>query len=1139
LNSTPLGEVISERQLYRHRMRAGLRIGDGKRVDLFRYMAWVREELQKRRAERDQQPADPYARSKEAARARNAAISEAGRDIGELPTVADPERKQRAESDFRWFCESYFPQTFYLPWSPDHLKVISKIEQAVKEGGLFSMAMSRGNGKALALDTPLPTPDGWTTMGDVQVGDTLFDEHGWPCRVLAATEVQLGRPCLQITFSDGESIVCDEDHLWSVEDRHKRVNPRVLPASTIKQNFILPNNRKWQEHRYRVPIADLLRTPEADLCIDPYVLGYWLGDGTASCNVITIHKDDVEEVADEIRGCGEPVLIRNRERNVMTCTIGKGHEADPEKTRRVQHAQKALDCGVSVRRAAEWSGLTVSSVAAMRGLGRWSSIRRGEPSSLQARLRYEGVLDNKHIPQKYLRAAPWQRLALLQGLMDSDGYVSEKGRCELALKDGPLARDVDDLLAGLGLKFCTSTKMVTLDGKQYGPFLRYEFRSWQNFPVFRLTRKLDRLRPQPNRGDTTRNRTIVDVQSVPSVAVRCIEVDSDSKLYLAGRSMVPTHNSSLVETSCMWAMLFGHREFVCLIGSDEAHAVDMLESIKTELDSNDLLLEDFPEVCFPIHRLEGIANRCSGQLYRGDRTHIGWTAKEVVLPVIAGSPASGAIIRVAGITGRIRGMKYKRPDGRSVRPSLVVIDDPQTDESARSLSQCEHRESILAGAILGLAGPGRKISGIMPCTVIRPGDMADSILDPSKHPEWNGERTKLVYSFPSNTRLWQQYAELRADGFRSGDHGKAATEFYRERRDEMDAGAVVAWPERFNPDELSAIQHAMNLKLRDEAAFQAEYQNEPLPDVKPEDDLLAAEQIAAKTNGHARRIVPVGATRLTAFIDVQQKLLYYVVCAWADDFTGYVIDYGTYPDQRTPYFTLRDAKLTLTDAAVGTGLEGSIYAGLEALCEDLLSREWRQDNGSALRIERLLIDANWGSSTDVVYQFCRQSSHAAILMPSHGRYVGASSLPFAEYRRKPGDRIGHNWRIPATTGRRTIRYALYDTNFWKSFLQARLAVSMGDRGCLSIFGRSGEPHRSFAEHITAEYRVRTSGRGREVDQWKLRPEASDNHWLDCLVGACVAASMQGVELLRGVEPKAQPRKRLRLSAFQRSVRRDR
>ncbi len=129
----------------------------------------------------------------------------------------------------------------------------------------------------------------------------------------------------------------------------------------------------------------------------------------------------------------------------------------------------------------------------------------------------------------------------------------------------------------------------------------------------------------------------------------------------------------------------------------------------------------------------------NGQLYKGKRTQIGWTAKEVVLPTIEGSSASGAIIKVAGLTGRIRGMKFKRPDGRTVRPSLVVLDDPQTDESARSLSQCANRESILAGAVLGLAGPGKKISGIMPCTVIRPGDMADNILDRNRHPEWNGE----------------------------------------------------------------------------------------------------------------------------------------------------------------------------------------------------------------------------------------------------------------------------------------------------------------------------------------------------------------------------------------------------------------
>ena len=177
--------------------------------------------------------------------------------------------------------------------------------------------------------------------------------------------------------------------------------------------------------------------------------------------------------------------------------------------------------------------------------------------------------------------------------------------------------------------------------------------------------------------------------------------------------------STLTECAALWAMLYGHREFVVLIGATEAAALEMLESIKTELEINEHLAVDFPEVCFPIAALGGIANRCGGQLYKGERTRITWTSNELVLPTIKESAASGIIMRVAGITGRVRGMKFKRADGRSVRPSLVIIDDPQTSESAGSLEQTRKRVRVLAGDILGLAGPGQKISGIMPCTIIR------------------------------------------------------------------------------------------------------------------------------------------------------------------------------------------------------------------------------------------------------------------------------------------------------------------------------------------------------------------------------------------------------------------------------------
>ena len=593
--------------------------------------------------------------------------------------------------------------------------------------------------------------------------------------------------------------------------------------------------------------------------------------------------------------------------------------------------------------------------------------------------------------------------------------------------------------------------------------------------------------------------------------------------------------SSLTESAAIWAMLYGHREFVVLVGASESAALEMLDSIKTEFEVNEHIAADFPEVTYPIKKLEGIANRCAGQLYNGERTRITWTANEIVLPTIAGAASSGVIVRVAGITGRIRGMKFKKPDGRTIRPEFVVIDDPQTSESAGSIEQTRKRVRVLAGDILGLAGPGKKISGIMPCTVIRPGDMAEQILDKTKHPEWNGERCKMIYQFPRNEELWNRYADLRADELREKGTFEEATEFYRTHRAEMDEGAVVSWPDRHNYDEISAIQHAMNLKFTDEAAFWAEYQNDPLPEDLGSDEQLTVDGIVNKLNGHSRGSIPVSANHLTMFIDVQKTLLFFVVCAWDDDFTGTVIDYGAWPDQRRRYFSLADANPTLQAKFPRAGLEGCLYGGLKALTEDYLSREYTRDDGAAMKIEKCLIDANWGQSTDVVYQFCRESVHSGVIVPSHGKYIGASSKPMGEYKKTPGDRVGLNWRMPNIRGKRSVRHVIYDTNYWKSFIASRILVSLGDRGSLSLWGRSCEQHMLFAEHLTAEYRVKTEGRGRRVEEWKMRPEAHDNHWWDGLVGCAVAASMCGC-ILEGTGTRVQekPKIKLKLSDLRRN-----
>lgn len=309
-----------------------------------------------------------------------------------------------------------------------------------------------------------------------------------------------------------------------------------------------------------------------------------------------------------------------------------------------------------------------------------------------------------------------------------------------------------------------------------------------------------------------------------------------------------------------------------------------------------------------------------------------------------------------------------------------------------------------------------------------------------------------------------------------------------------------------------------------------------MPEEVARSDTLGPEEIASKVSGHEKGLVPIACTRLTMAIDVQGSALYWLVCAWEEDFTGSEIDYGTQPEQSEAYFTLRGLMRTLADESPRAGAEGAIAAGLERLCARTLGRVWRRDDGAELRVERCLIDANWGTSTDLVYAFCRRSPFAGVVMPGHGRYVGASSLPLTEGTRRPGERVGLNWRVPALGARRAVRHVRYDTNFWKSFVHARLSAVTGDPGSLSLFGHGPERHRMLADHLTSEYRVPTQGRGRQVEEWKLRPESSDNHWLDCLVAAAVAASMQGVTL-EGYEKAAEvKRERVRFSEMQRKAR---
>jgi len=156
------------------------------------------------------------------------------------------------------------------------------------------------------------------------------------------------------------------------------------------------------------------------------------------------------------------------------------------------------------------------------------------------------------------------------------------------------------------------------------------------------------------------------------------------------------------------------------------------------------------------------------------------------------------------------------------------------------------------------------------------------------------------------------------------------------------------------------------------------------------------------------------------------------------------------------------------------------------------------------------VDANWGDSTDVVYDFCRHSERN--WLPCHGKYYGATGAGINEVKRKPGEKTGDHWRIPPVTGKRVLRHLIYDTNFWKSFLLNRLNTPTGSQRCLTFWKDDPSTHRLIADHINGEYQTMVQARGREVVEWKIKPERPDNHWLDCLTGCCVAGSLAGCQL---------------------------
>lgn len=417
---------------------------------------------------------------------------------GAMAEVARRQKQERYKTDPVAWAENYLGIKL---WSRQ-----KEIIESIRDNRNTAVAAGHGVGKDLPLDTPLPTPSGWTTMGDVQPGDYLLDEEGNPTLVTTKSVV-FNNPLYKITFSDGAEVVSSETHLWNTIDfkaakKARRSEQGVTDwrdwwdASTTKQTselletLTVPNGSA-QARNHNIPINRALQLPEIDLPVDPYVLGAWLGDGTSIRAEMTI--GDCPFIVDEFEARGVSLTKLPSQKYGYTFA----HQGFVKNFKEL------------------------------------------------------GVYDSKRIPGLYLRASVDQRKDLLRGLMDTDGFVCHDSVCGIDLMSNDLALGVVELVRSLGARISMTPSRTYLDGRDVG--IRYRMVFNPDFdPFTEGSYKSQAFQPHENRTSHHTSRWITSIERVETVPSQCVSVDSPRNLYLATEWMIPTHNTFCAAVAVAW-----------------------------------------------------------------------------------------------------------------------------------------------------------------------------------------------------------------------------------------------------------------------------------------------------------------------------------------------------------------------------------------------------------------------------------------------------------------------------------------------------------------------------------------------------------------------------------------------------------
>jgi len=454
-------------------------------------------------------------------------------------------------------------------------------------------------------------------------------------------------------------------------------------------------------------------------------------------------------------------------------------------------------------------------------------------------------------------------------------------------------------------------------------------------------------------------------------------------------------------------------------------------------------------------------------------------------------------------------MQHATASGATLRPDFVLIDDPQSDDTARSQGQIDKRMKTIKTSVLGLAGQNKAITVVMAATIIQKYDLAYRFLDRSEHPEWQGVTRKMLGAFPDDMEFWEsEYHEAYLHSLELQDDNKHVNSFYRKNRKRLEAGAVVNNKHRKGDNDVSALQHAMQLYFqRGRDAFYSEFQNEPIDDSGSLYS-ITPRLVCSRVNGYDKGIAPEGAKFLTCMADVNYIGLNWVTAGFDNDFTSWIVDYGKFPGgSNMLYNPEKDTERTASQA---------ISKGIMQLVQFFMEKEF----GNHRQLNLLMIDGNFQTETvcKTVEAVRHKYKPPFKIVVHRGRGHKSYKLKQATLVGKPGDEC-HLENTPMR-GMQIIQ----NSDYWRMATQKAFLNEPGVAGSCSLFGKRPIEHDGIAREICSERldNFASTDKG-NMYVWNMTPgQANDK--LDALVACFAGASLLGASFTGG-NSKPKPSKR--------------